>query len=156
MRRALTTERALLLPRPITEMPFTPSNRAPPCSAWSSRFLMRFRLLRKNAEPTLPRRPRGNSARSTPQQNTADGLEELEQHIACESIADHHIEVARKHIPAFAVPGEVEPGFVPQQFVGLQGEIVPFALLFADVQQADAWPFHLQHIPAVDLSLIHI
>jgi len=60
-RRALTTDKDLLLPWPITQIPFTPSNKAPPCSAWSNLFLIRSKLLFKKAEPTFPRLPLGNS-----------------------------------------------------------------------------------------------
>ena len=60
-RRALTTDKDLLLPWPITQIPFTPSNKAPPCSAWSNLFFILRRLLFKKAEPTFPRLPLGSS-----------------------------------------------------------------------------------------------
>ena len=41
-RRALTTDKDLLLPWPITQIPFTPSNKAPPCSAWSNLFSVSY------------------------------------------------------------------------------------------------------------------
>ena len=60
-RRALTTDKDLLLPWPITHIPFTPSNNAPPCSAWSNLFLILSKLLFKKAEPTFPLLPLGSS-----------------------------------------------------------------------------------------------
>ena len=46
----------------------------------------------------------------------------------------------------------METGFLFQQWVGLEGEIVALALLFADVQQTHPGSGHLQHIPAVNVA----
>jgi hypothetical protein len=45
------------------------------------------------------------------QKDAPDGFQEFQQHIARESITDHHVEIAGEHIPALAVASEVEAGF---------------------------------------------
>ena len=86
------------------------------------------------------------------QENPAHRFEELQQHVAGEAVAHHHVEFSGEHVPALAVAGEHQALFRRQQGVGLQGEIVALAFLLTDVQQADARSPHLQDVPAVDAA----
>ena len=86
------------------------------------------------------------------QQHAAHGFQELQQHVAGEAVAHHHVELAREDVAPFAVAGEGEALLCCQQGVGAQAELVALALLFADIHQADAGLGHLQDIAAVDVS----
>ena len=85
------------------------------------------------------------------EQHAAHRFEKLEQNIAGESVADDDIKLSGQHIPAFAVPGEMQTLFVTQEFKAAESQVISLALLLTDVEQADAGATNLQDITAVDV-----
>src|SRR5690606_21086091 len=73
----------------------------------------------------------------------------LEEHVAGEPVADHHVARAVEELVAFDVAGEIDRRALEKR-PGRLDELVPLGLLLPDVEETDARPSELDDVLGVD------